>query len=121
MNLESILSLIVAALLLVYLAYALLRPEKFEMSLNGRAAILFFFALILAVTKPLGVFMAMSSIVKKTFGVPHLKTIDGCSKTDWHPRIAPLFSRMKTWAHENSSGLVTGQDSARKTGFAASR
>jgi K+-transporting ATPase KdpF subunit len=29
MNLESILSLIVAALLLVYLAYALLRPEKF--------------------------------------------------------------------------------------------
>ena len=29
MNLESILSLAVAALLLVYLAYALLRPEKF--------------------------------------------------------------------------------------------
>jgi K+-transporting ATPase KdpF subunit len=29
MNLESILSLVVAALLLVYLAYALLRPEKF--------------------------------------------------------------------------------------------
>jgi K+-transporting ATPase KdpF subunit len=29
MNLESILGLVVAALLLVYLAYALLRPEKF--------------------------------------------------------------------------------------------
>lgn len=29
MNLESILSLTVSALLLVYLAYALLRPEKF--------------------------------------------------------------------------------------------
>ena len=29
MNLESILGLLVAALLLVYLAYALLRPEKF--------------------------------------------------------------------------------------------
>ena len=29
MNLESILGLIVAALLLIYLAYALLRPEKF--------------------------------------------------------------------------------------------
>ncbi len=29
MNLESILSLAVSALLLVYLAYALLRPEKF--------------------------------------------------------------------------------------------
>jgi len=29
MNLESILSLTVAALLLIYLAYALLRPEKF--------------------------------------------------------------------------------------------
>jgi K+-transporting ATPase KdpF subunit len=29
MNLESILSLVVAALLLVYLVYALLRPEKF--------------------------------------------------------------------------------------------
>jgi K+-transporting ATPase KdpF subunit len=29
MNLESILSLVVAALLLIYLAYALLRPEKF--------------------------------------------------------------------------------------------
>ena len=29
MNLESILGLVVAGLLLVYLAYALLRPEKF--------------------------------------------------------------------------------------------
>jgi K+-transporting ATPase KdpF subunit len=29
MNLESIVGLIVSALLLVYLAYALLRPEKF--------------------------------------------------------------------------------------------
>ncbi|MDQ2855208.1 MAG: K(+)-transporting ATPase subunit F [Acidobacteriota bacterium] len=29
MSLESILSLAVSALLLVYLAYALLRPEKF--------------------------------------------------------------------------------------------
>jgi len=29
MNLESILSLAISALLLVYLAYALLRPEKF--------------------------------------------------------------------------------------------
>ena len=29
MNLESISGLVVAALLLVYLAYALLRPEKF--------------------------------------------------------------------------------------------
>ncbi|MGB7921847.1 MAG: K(+)-transporting ATPase subunit F [Acidobacteria bacterium] len=29
MNLESILGLAVSALLLVYLAYALLRPEKF--------------------------------------------------------------------------------------------
>jgi K+-transporting ATPase KdpF subunit len=29
MNLESVLSLVVAALLLIYLAYALLRPEKF--------------------------------------------------------------------------------------------
>jgi K+-transporting ATPase KdpF subunit len=29
MNLDSILGLVVAALLLIYLAYALLRPEKF--------------------------------------------------------------------------------------------
>jgi K+-transporting ATPase KdpF subunit len=29
MNLESILGLVASALLLVYLAYALLRPEKF--------------------------------------------------------------------------------------------
>ncbi len=29
MNLETIISLVVFALLLVYLAYALLRPEKF--------------------------------------------------------------------------------------------
>ena len=29
MNLESILGLVVSALLLVYLAYALLRPERF--------------------------------------------------------------------------------------------
>jgi K+-transporting ATPase KdpF subunit len=29
MNLESILGLLASALLLVYLAYALLRPEKF--------------------------------------------------------------------------------------------
>ncbi len=29
MNLETILSLVVSALLLVYLTYALLRPEKF--------------------------------------------------------------------------------------------
>ena len=29
MNLESILGLVVAAMLLIYLAYALLRPEKF--------------------------------------------------------------------------------------------
>jgi K+-transporting ATPase KdpF subunit len=29
MNLESILGLVVAVLLLIYLAYALLRPEKF--------------------------------------------------------------------------------------------
>jgi K+-transporting ATPase KdpF subunit len=29
MNLESIVGLMVSALLLVYLAYALLRPEKF--------------------------------------------------------------------------------------------
>ena len=29
MNLEAIIGLIVSALLLVYLAYALLRPEKF--------------------------------------------------------------------------------------------
>jgi K+-transporting ATPase KdpF subunit len=29
MNLESIVGLIVSALLLLYLAYALLRPEKF--------------------------------------------------------------------------------------------
>ena len=29
MSLESVISLAVAALLLVYLAYALLRPEKF--------------------------------------------------------------------------------------------
>jgi K+-transporting ATPase KdpF subunit len=29
MNLESILSLAISALLLIYLAYALLRPEKF--------------------------------------------------------------------------------------------
>ena len=29
MGLESLLSLVVSALLLVYLAYALLRPEKF--------------------------------------------------------------------------------------------
>lgn len=29
MNLESILGLVVSALLLVYLTYALLRPEKF--------------------------------------------------------------------------------------------
>jgi len=29
MNLESILGLVVALLLLIYLAYALLRPEKF--------------------------------------------------------------------------------------------
>jgi K+-transporting ATPase KdpF subunit len=29
MNLESILGLVVSALLLIYLAYALLRPEKF--------------------------------------------------------------------------------------------
>lgn len=29
MNLESILGVVVAVLLLIYLAYALLRPEKF--------------------------------------------------------------------------------------------
>lgn len=29
MNLETIVSLVVSALLLIYLAYALLRPEKF--------------------------------------------------------------------------------------------
>lgn len=29
MNLESILGLVVSGLLLIYLAYALLRPEKF--------------------------------------------------------------------------------------------
>jgi len=29
MNLETILSLVVCALLLIYLTYALLRPEKF--------------------------------------------------------------------------------------------
>jgi K+-transporting ATPase KdpF subunit len=29
MNLESVLGLVVAVLLLIYLAYALLRPEKF--------------------------------------------------------------------------------------------
>ncbi|HEU4712364.1 MAG TPA: K(+)-transporting ATPase subunit F [Pyrinomonadaceae bacterium] len=29
MNLETVVSLVVSALLLVYLAYALLRPEKF--------------------------------------------------------------------------------------------
>jgi K+-transporting ATPase KdpF subunit len=29
MNLESMLGLVVAVLLLIYLAYALLRPEKF--------------------------------------------------------------------------------------------
>jgi K+-transporting ATPase KdpF subunit len=29
MNLESILGLLISAMLLVYLAYALLRPEKF--------------------------------------------------------------------------------------------
>lgn len=29
MNLETLVSLVVCALLLVYLAYALLRPEKF--------------------------------------------------------------------------------------------
>jgi K+-transporting ATPase KdpF subunit len=29
MNLESVLGLVVSALLLVYLAYALLRPERF--------------------------------------------------------------------------------------------
>jgi K+-transporting ATPase KdpF subunit len=29
MNLETIISLVVSALLLVYLGYALLRPEKF--------------------------------------------------------------------------------------------
>jgi K+-transporting ATPase KdpF subunit len=29
MNLETIISLVASALLLVYLAYALLRPEKF--------------------------------------------------------------------------------------------
>ncbi len=29
MNLETVISLVVSALLLVYLAYALLRPEKF--------------------------------------------------------------------------------------------
>lgn len=29
MNLESIVSLAISALLLIYLAYALLRPEKF--------------------------------------------------------------------------------------------
>jgi K+-transporting ATPase KdpF subunit len=29
MNIETIVSLVVSALLLIYLAYALLRPEKF--------------------------------------------------------------------------------------------
>src|SRR5882762_2636627 len=76
MSLETVLSLIVSALLLVYLAYALLRPEKFEMTFNGWLQILFFLALILAVTKPMGVFMTHVFNRERTFLDPLLKPIE---------------------------------------------
>src|SRR5882724_3293884 len=47
-----------------------------EMSLNGWLQILFFFALILAVTKPLGVFMAHVFNREKTFVDPLLRPIE---------------------------------------------
>ena len=46
------------------------------MTLNGWLQILFFFALILAVTKPLGVFMAHVFNREKTFLDPVLRPIE---------------------------------------------
>ena len=46
------------------------------MTLNGWLQILFFFALILAVTKPLGVFMAHVFNREKTFLDPALRPVE---------------------------------------------
>src|SRR6478672_6225921 len=50
--------------------------RSFDMTLNGWLQILFFFALILAVTKPLGVFMAHVFNREKTFLDPVLRPVE---------------------------------------------
>src|SRR5437773_5154184 len=50
--------------------------RSFNMTLNGWLQILFFFALILAVTKPLGVFMAHVFNREKTFLDPVLRPVE---------------------------------------------
>ncbi len=67
MNAESIIMLLISAGLMVYLLYALLRPENFEMTTNGWIQIFVFLALILAITKPLGVYMTRVFSGERTF------------------------------------------------------
>src|SRR6266850_7622229 len=50
--------------------------RSFKMTFNGWLQILFFFALILAVTKPLGVFMAHVFNRERTFLDPFLRPLE---------------------------------------------
>ena len=72
---ETLLLGLVTVALLVYLVYALLRPEKFllvskgrtSMTANGWFQICFFFTLILVCAKPLGLYMARVFERERTF------------------------------------------------------
>ena len=73
---ESIIMLLVSAGLMVLFAVRAVAAGEILMTANGWFQILFFLALILAVTKPLGVFMARVFNRERTFLDPLLRPLE---------------------------------------------
>src|SRR5262245_30829186 len=76
MLVEYVLGGVVTAALLIYLVYALLRPEKFW-TLIGWLEILLYCAIIVALARPLGGYMTRVFNGEPTFLSPALKPVEG--------------------------------------------
>ncbi len=76
MNVDDGLMLLISLLLMIYLVYALLRPETFEMTINGWLQIVFFFVVVLLVTRPMGAFMARVFSRERTWLDPIMRPLE---------------------------------------------
>ena len=76
MNLENVVLLVICAALCAYLLFALLSRSASDMTANGWFQIFCFLLVVLAITKPLGIFMARVFNREKTFLDPVLRPIE---------------------------------------------
>ena len=76
MNAENIVIIAISLLLMFYLIYACCVRRNFDMTLNGWLQILLYFAVILLLTKPMGVFMAKVFSRERTWLDPVLRPVE---------------------------------------------